>query len=474
MGQSITTPVADTHLDHTQPWPLDHQGSLRWLVDVHAWHPRAIEWRFLCTLLPRADVLKLEKFRKLIDRKRALVSRLMQRRCIAVALDVPDETVVIARTKGSKPFDATPRAESAAAARRPNFNFNVSHEGGVVVLASDPVLLIGVDVSAPFELREGPHLGDFAKVRETFDAVVASDEWDLIEAEASDPERVKAFRRQWSRKESLVKARGDGLAFALQRARFHPSKQPAPPLPLDFCAQPAPTRGVDYAHTSADADADAIVDRSSAGAAASAFVSAPTFAPASAAAPASSEGASDDEANHAALGSLPGTALPLAPPIFALVHIDDEDDMWTSFVDAPSATWRCSTHELSGGHIASITRGPVAKAVDAHGAFRATFARPTLPDGELRARLAQPPIPFRQLRLRELVPPEQRPAYDTIILAQVQGVPIDALPDRPSYTPSEPPPDPPHDAPSVPTDTVPGWFNAENVSGGGGFHTHTW
>ena len=43
---------------------------------------------------------------------------------------------------------------------------------------------------------------------------------------------VHAFRRQWSRKESFVKARGDGLAFALCRARFHPSLPPKPPLPL--------------------------------------------------------------------------------------------------------------------------------------------------------------------------------------------------------------------------------------------------
>ena len=47
-------------------------------------------------------------------------------------------------------FSGTVEAARARASA-PNFNFNVSHEGDYVVLAAEPVLLVGVDVSAPFE-----------------------------------------------------------------------------------------------------------------------------------------------------------------------------------------------------------------------------------------------------------------------------------------------------------------------------------
>ena len=530
MGQSISTPVADTLLDHTPPWPDDERGSLRWVVNVHHWRPRAIEWRFLSSLIPHAEMVAAEKMHKVVDRKRALVSRLMQRRCVAIALGVADEKVVVARTKGNKPFDATPRAgERAAERERPNFNFNVSHEGSFVVLASDPMLLIGVDVAAPFELREGPSLGDFAKLKDTFEAVVAADEWELIESEESEAERVAAFRRQWSRKESFVKARGDGLAFALQRVRFRPCNPLQPPHPLDFlppkqpgarvkadssppsaspseadasppsASPPAPAVASPAAAPSvSDDDGDGALRRllvagDRAGAhtllksrgvatigerqriigAASATADAKPAAAAAASGGASVDGAvgcsssstACDAAEVDELESLPGCPMLLAPPRFSLVHVDDDEGAigWAGLTDSPSHEWRTTTHVLEDNHIVSVTRGPVSKAVDANGVFRRTFGRPTMPDGELRARLAQPPVPFRSVTIRELVPPSQRAAYDAIILAQANGVPLVEMPERPPYRPAAAPPAPPFEA-ATENNQTPSWFNPENTS----------
>ena len=73
--------------------------------------------------------------------------------------------------------------ELASSAPAPNFNFNVSHEGHYVVMASDPALLIGIDVSSPFPLRDaGPPLGDFDKIREVFANVLTDYEWELVDA----------------------------------------------------------------------------------------------------------------------------------------------------------------------------------------------------------------------------------------------------------------------------------------------------
>lgn len=146
----------------------EESPRLRWAVDTHAWRPSLPEWRFLLSLLSRSQRAAVLGPSQLADRKRALVSRLMQRRCAQVVLGLSDDQLHFALTKGGKPYLDLSAAAMLPQPCAPNFNYNVSHEGHLVVLASEPVLLVGVDLSAPFELRGGQPIGDFAKVRETF------------------------------------------------------------------------------------------------------------------------------------------------------------------------------------------------------------------------------------------------------------------------------------------------------------------
>ena len=118
----------------------------------------------------------------LVDRKRALVSRLLQRRCLCTVFGAENDRLVLALTKGGKPYPDFSASMITPLPSAPNFNFNVSHEGHLVVLACEPVLLVGIDVSAPFELRSGPSLGDFNQLRETFSNVLTESEWSMVEA----------------------------------------------------------------------------------------------------------------------------------------------------------------------------------------------------------------------------------------------------------------------------------------------------
>ena len=122
-------------------------------MNVERWRPagddEGAEFAFLLRLLPsheREDVLKM---RLVMDKKRALVSRLLQRAACARVAGIAWPDVVIARTRGRKPF----LANAIALPHAPNFNFNVSHEGDFVVLASEPVAMCGVDVAAPGQAR---------------------------------------------------------------------------------------------------------------------------------------------------------------------------------------------------------------------------------------------------------------------------------------------------------------------------------
>jgi len=190
--------------------------ALRWAVNTTNWDPKDKEWDFLLGLLPESERTPVMRFKFMDDKKRAIVSRLLQRRCVEENIGILWEDIDIKRTKGRKPFLATKTNCTYA----PNFNFNVSHEGDYVVLASEPMLVCGVDVAAPGQLRRGK-MQTIAEIKQTFQSSFTQMEWHTIfEAGAEESDKLECFRCHWSLKEAFVKARGDGIAFELNRCEF--------------------------------------------------------------------------------------------------------------------------------------------------------------------------------------------------------------------------------------------------------------
>ena len=210
------------------PTAAPPDGRLRWVVDITAWEPGEAEWAALLRQLPEVDSTKVMKYRFRDDQKRAMASRLLQRRASADVFGIAPAAVRIERTKGSKPYLANPRKNSprqptaaAAAAAAPNWNFNVSHEGNFVVLAAEPLLLCGVDVAAPGQLRRGDKQRPLEEVFRPLQSCFADAEWAAIRACGPEERPMEmCFRKHWSLKEAFTKARGDGIAFELKRCAF--------------------------------------------------------------------------------------------------------------------------------------------------------------------------------------------------------------------------------------------------------------
>ena len=222
MGAGGSSQWDGAHPDlDVRPWAHE-AAELRWAVDIDRWAPNPAEWEVVLGALPEADRRAVDGLERPIERRRALASKLLQRRCVSVALNVADAGVRIARTRGGKPYVAP--CVDGTACDRSNFNFNASHDGHLVVLASDPALLVGIDVVAPPRLRAELH--SFDAVRRAFATCLTEREWRAVESEATEGGKLRAFRVHWALKEAYVKARGDGLAFELRRVELYPCRPP--------------------------------------------------------------------------------------------------------------------------------------------------------------------------------------------------------------------------------------------------------
>lgn len=98
---------------------------LRWCVNVHLWNPTGGEFERCLRCLPSLEQDNCNAFLHHIDKKRALISRLLQRRAVNEVTGIPYPNIEISRTKGKKPYLSNMLRCSTAV---PNFNFNVAHE----------------------------------------------------------------------------------------------------------------------------------------------------------------------------------------------------------------------------------------------------------------------------------------------------------------------------------------------------------
>ncbi|KAI3430442.1 hypothetical protein D9Q98_005037 [Chlorella vulgaris] len=191
-------------------------SRLRWAVQSDHWTPSPSEFELLLSLLPEGERTACTRFTQVQDRKRAVVSRLLQRAAAAATLGLPHSAVLVERTRGGKPYVANKDRPQHA----PNWNYSVSHEGDYVILASEPVAICGCDVAAPQQVRRsrGEPLADFFR---SFQRQLTASEWASIRAAGtSDAAQEEQFRKLWSLKEAFVKATGEGLGFELGNAEF--------------------------------------------------------------------------------------------------------------------------------------------------------------------------------------------------------------------------------------------------------------
>ncbi|KAL5067089.1 hypothetical protein RYX36_017976 [Vicia faba] len=191
------------------------EGVRRWLVDISKWDPHPHQFSSALSLLPSQQHSSVTRFFKTQDKKRALVSRMLQYALVHDLIKINNPNFTIQTTSQGKPFLDLLDYDKLAIPF-PNFNFNVSHHGDYVAIASEPLCLVGIDIVS-FDLPHGETVPDFIH---SFSSYFSTLEWDNILNAATSNDILIQFYRYWSLKEAYVKAMGSGLIQGLDKVEF--------------------------------------------------------------------------------------------------------------------------------------------------------------------------------------------------------------------------------------------------------------
>lgn len=155
-------------------------------------------------LLAEGEKARAQRFRFVRDRRRFTVARAALRQILAGRLGVKPRSIEFSTGAYGKPY-LTERT----------FRFNVSHSGGLALVAVARNRELGVDIE---ELRPMDDAEELA------DRFFSASESRKLRAAPDSASRIRGFFECWSRKEAFIKALGEGLSHPLDsfEVSFYP------------------------------------------------------------------------------------------------------------------------------------------------------------------------------------------------------------------------------------------------------------
>lgn len=196
-------------------WPVPKSDPNLALRDVHVWRIALMQPEITSQrcrrLLSHEEVGRADKFHFAHDRGRFLIAHAALRQILALYLHARPELIQFAQQKHGKP-------ELAPHSNPIGLTFNLSHSGGLGLLAVALHTQLGIDVEC---VRS-----DFGgqEIAEQFFSESEVDKLRLLPA----GQRNQAFFQCWTRKEAYIKARGEGLSIPLAsfEVAFGPGEPP--------------------------------------------------------------------------------------------------------------------------------------------------------------------------------------------------------------------------------------------------------
>jgi len=202
--------------------------SYRWCFQASNWDPIRSELGLLSAIIQPEEKARIARFIFKKDAKSSLIGRLLIRKLVNVKTGTPNDLIKLARDEHNKPILISPNVKfdelnsSDGWATGPQIlNFNVSHQGNYVVLASDPAAIqVGIDVMNV--CKPGRIATSVDEYFRLMNHQFTANEWKQIRASpgTSNEKQMANFTRFWCLKESYVKAVGVGIVFDLRSIEF--------------------------------------------------------------------------------------------------------------------------------------------------------------------------------------------------------------------------------------------------------------
>lgn len=189
--------ITDSGFQIESPLALPENEVQLWRIDLEALGADESRWQ---RVLSADEAARAARFHFARDRRRFVATRALLRTILASYLETDAGSLRFSYSAKEKPSLGAEHADS-------DVRFNVTHSGGIALLAFTRRREIGVDVE---------------QVRHDFDpGAIATRYFSAHEqnqlADLPAEEKVDAFFRCWTRKEAYIKATGDGLSLPLSQ-----------------------------------------------------------------------------------------------------------------------------------------------------------------------------------------------------------------------------------------------------------------
>lgn len=199
------------------------RDSFRYFFRIKDWIPTNLNLVQSFKSIQIEERERILRFAYKNDLKAALIGRLLLRKIVHQRFNLNNQDFKLKRTEHGRPYLSNDE-ESISPFTNHNigkltFDFNMSHAGDYCVAVGDNVSEIGIDVMKieNRQNRNDKNLDDyFRKMRGQF----TENEWNFINKNQNDDERIKRFIRLWTLKESYTKAKGFGITVDLLSIEF--------------------------------------------------------------------------------------------------------------------------------------------------------------------------------------------------------------------------------------------------------------
>jgi 4'-phosphopantetheinyl transferase len=189
--------ITDSNFQIESSLMLPEDEVQLWRADLEAIGVDESRWQ---QVLSSDELTRASRFHFSRDRQRFVAGRALLRTILAGYLRTDANGLTFSYSKKEKPSLASDHAESGV-------TFNVSHSGGIALLAFTRGREIGVDVE---QVRQD---SDLQAIARRFFSMHEQNQLAALPAE----KRIDAFFRCWTRKEAYIKATGDGLSLPLNQ-----------------------------------------------------------------------------------------------------------------------------------------------------------------------------------------------------------------------------------------------------------------